>query len=135
MDAAQALADLTEISAQIEAAVIVDRDGTIVGSTLDGGRATELGRTAQELVAAVERVSPEADRKLAQAEVATGDGSVFLVRDDDRTIVATTKPEPAAGLVFYDLKSCLRSAADEPAPKPKPKRAPRKKATEGNAEA
>ena len=36
-------------------------------------------------------------------------GSVFVVRDGERLIAATTRPEPTVGLVFYDLKSCLRS--------------------------
>jgi hypothetical protein len=28
-------------------------------------------------------------------------------------IAATTTPEPTVGLVFYDLKSCLRSLGEE----------------------
>lgn len=126
MDAAQALADLTEISSQIEAAVVLDRDGSTVGSTLaDEGRAAELARAARELLAAIERTS-ETGRQLAQLEVATIEGSVFVVRDEERTIAATTGPEPTVGLVFYDLKSCLRSVASD-GEKPRPKRAPRKK--------
>ena len=35
-------------------------------------------------------------------------GSVFVVRDGERMIAATTRPEPTVGLVFYDLKHCLR---------------------------
>jgi len=46
------------------------------------------------------------------------EGSVFVVRDDGRLIAATTTPEPTVGLVFYDLKSCLRAAAPEDPPKP-----------------
>jgi hypothetical protein len=53
---------------------------------------------------------------LAQVEVATAAGSVFVVRDGARLIVATTSPEPTVGLVFYDLKTCLRSI-DQPKPK------------------
>src|SRR6266540_1629987 len=60
MDAAQALADLTEISAQIEAAVLAGTDGSVVASTFQQeGRGQELARAA-------------------------------------------------VGLVFYDLKTCLR---------------------------
>jgi len=129
MDAAQALADLTEISSQIEAAVILDEEGAAIASTLDESRSTELGRTARELIAAAGRVSDDGDRVLAQLEVSTRDGSVFVVRDEQRTIAATTGPEPTVGLVFYDLKSCLRSiSAGE---KPKPKRSARKGAGGG----
>jgi predicted regulator of Ras-like GTPase activity (Roadblock/LC7/MglB family) len=124
MDAAQALADLTEISSQIEAAVVLDGDGAALASTLDDARSAELGRTARELVAAAGRASGDGGRVLAQLEVSTREGSVFVVRHEQRTIAATTGPEPTVGLVFYDLKSCLRSiAAGE---KPKPKRAPRR---------
>ncbi len=66
---------------------------------------------------------------------ATGGVDVLVVRDGERMIAATTSPEPTVGLVFYDLKSCLRSiAAGE---KPKPKRAPRRSAgaSEGDAAA
>jgi predicted regulator of Ras-like GTPase activity (Roadblock/LC7/MglB family) len=130
MDAAQALSDLTEISSQIEAALVLDADGSTMASTLDGTRSQELVRTAQELLAAVGRAGDGA-RELAQLEVATTDGSVFVVRDAERTITATTGPEPTVGLVFYDLKSCLRSVAAEK--KPRPKRAPRKGASDAAA--
>jgi predicted regulator of Ras-like GTPase activity (Roadblock/LC7/MglB family) len=132
MDAAQALSDLTEISSQIEAAVVLDADGSTLASTLDERRAAELAQVAQELLAAVVRASGKDQGELAQAEIATAEGSVFLVRDEQRTIAATTGPEPTVGLVFYDLKSCLRSFAEEK-PKPRPKRA--KKTEESDAAA
>jgi hypothetical protein len=63
-----------------------------------------------------------------QLEAVTAAGSVFVVRDDKTLIAASTSPEPTAGLVFYDLKSCLRSAAKpKPKPKPKPRAKPKPK--------
>ena len=50
---------------------------------------------------------------------------MFVVSDGERRIAATTGPAPTVGLVFYDLKSCLRNADAEP---PKAKRPRRKKA-------
>jgi predicted regulator of Ras-like GTPase activity (Roadblock/LC7/MglB family) len=113
MDAAQALADLTEISSQIQAAVLAEGEGKVLASTLsDGERAAEMARAAQGLLAAADAVPGGAQGEpLVQLEVATLEGSVFLVRDGDRVIAATTVPEPTVGLVFYDLKSCLRSVA------------------------
>jgi len=35
-----------------------------------------------------------------------------VVLRDGRTIAATTRPDPTVGLVFYDLKHCLRSIED-----------------------
>ena len=117
MDAEQALADLTEISTQVRTATVVEPSGELAASTVaDEARARALADAARRLLAEAERIRPRADRPLAQLEVATGEGSVFIVRDGGRTIVATTGPEPTVGLVFYDLMSCLRSlAAEDPA--------------------
>ena len=126
MDAAQALADLTEISSQIETAVLFDESGSVLASTLaDETRATELARAAAELLDAAAEVQPGGGT-LTQLDAATLDGSVFVVRDGERRIVATTAPEPTVGLVFYDLKSTLRELETKPKPAPK-KRAPAKR--------
>jgi predicted regulator of Ras-like GTPase activity (Roadblock/LC7/MglB family) len=134
VDAAQALADLTEISSQIRAAVLFDESGTIAASTLDDEeRSRELAQAATELLDAAEGLRAGGDEQLTQLEAATTDGSVFVVRQGPRRIVATTSPEPTVGLVFYDLKSCLRGIDDEQERPPenaetKPRRrAPRKK--------
>ncbi len=105
MDAAEALKDLTEISSQIEAAILVSSDGTTLASTIeDDARSERLAKAAQALLEAA-----TADGgKLVQLEAATGEGSLFVVRDDERVVAAVTKAEPTAGLVFFDLKSCLR---------------------------
>jgi hypothetical protein len=52
------------------------------------------------------------------------------VKDGATMIAASTSAEPTAGLVFYDLKECLRAVTKPPAkpaakPKPKPKPKPR----------
>ena len=125
---AQALADLTEISTQVEAAVVFDREGTVLGSTLDDERAGRLAATALELVHVAEESAGE--EQLVQLDVMLADGSVFVAADGDRLIAATTGPEPTIGLVFYDLKSCLRGLTEE---KPKARRGTtRKKADEGS---
>ncbi|MGB2875773.1 MAG: roadblock/LC7 domain-containing protein [Gaiellaceae bacterium] len=133
MATAQALADLTEISTQIEAAVVFDRDGTVLASTLDDERAGRLAGSALELLRAAEDARPTASEQIAQLDVTLRDGSVFVVADGDRLIAATTVTEPTVGLVFYDLKSCLRGLGEdgsEPAPGPaSPRRAPARRAT------
>jgi predicted regulator of Ras-like GTPase activity (Roadblock/LC7/MglB family) len=136
MPTAEALKDLTEISTQIESAVVLDREGTVLASTLDDDRAGRLAGSALELLRVAEGHKQEADgAELVQLDVALRGGSVFLVADGDRVITATTRAEPTVGLVFYDLKSCLRGLGEEEAkPKPKPKRKPRprKKADEAS---
>ncbi len=120
VDAAQALADLTEISSQVVQVAIVDADGAVVASTIEPeSRAARFVEGVARLVAEADaaRVAHGLDG-LAQLEAATLDGSVFVVRDPDgaRTIAATTRPDPTVGLVFYDLKHCLRSIAEEEPP-------------------
>jgi predicted regulator of Ras-like GTPase activity (Roadblock/LC7/MglB family) len=120
MDAAQALADLTEISSQVVHVAIVDGEGTVVATTIaDAAR-------AERFVEGVKTMLEEADSLrqlrglpgLSQLEAATLEGSVFVVRRDSdsgpRIIAATTRPDPTVGLVFYDLKHCLRSIETAP---------------------
>jgi predicted regulator of Ras-like GTPase activity (Roadblock/LC7/MglB family) len=124
VDAAQAIADLTEISPQVRHVVVIAPDGSLVGSNADPAAAQKLADGARELIAAAEELRPG----VSQLEAATVWGSVFVVRDGDRLIAATTSPEPTVGLVFYDLKTCVRSI-DEP----KPKAAPKKKVDDAAA--
>ena len=124
MDAAQALADLTEISSQIEAAVLFDEGGAVLGSTLANDEAAQgVARAAGQLLERARGFRSEGS--ITQLEASTAGGSVFVVRDEARRIAATTGPGPTVGLVFYDLKSALRNTDAEPA---KPKRTRRKKA-------
>ena len=123
MDAQQAIADLKEISPQVRDVVVVGADGAPAGSNLSDGAAKQrLADGAKRLIEESESLRPG----VAQLEVATLAGSVFVVRDGERMIAATTSPEPTVGLVFYDLKTCLRSI-EEPVKKPARKRAPAKK--------
>ena len=128
MDAAAALERLREISSQVRAAVIFERGGKVFGSTFaDDQRAKDVAEEAEALLTEAEQRRDAGDEvaEFAQLEVALQGGSVFVVRDGDRLIAATTQPEPTVGLVFYDLKSCLRDL-DTPAT-PKKRAAPRRK--------
>lgn len=128
MDATQAIADLTEISSQIESVVLLDAKGKVAGSTFaDDAAAKRFADAAQALLDAAEAVRSGGE-PLTQLEAETQSGSVFVLREGDRLIAATTAPDPTVGLVFYDLKSCVRTAAEaEDEAKPKPKRKPRAK--------
>ena len=128
MDAAAALADLTEISSQVEAAVVVDAAGTVLASSLGDDAGGRLARTGIELLEAAEADVGRDGTAVTQLEVALRAASVFVAQADGRTIVARTSPSPSSNLVFYDLGTCLRAVAEAAKP-PKPKRrAPRKKA-------
>jgi predicted regulator of Ras-like GTPase activity (Roadblock/LC7/MglB family) len=134
MDAAQAIADLTEISSQIESVVLLDSKGAVVGSTFaDDATATQFADAAKALLDASESLS-DGGEALTQLEAETPEGSVFVLREGDRLIAATTVPDPTVGLVFYDLKSALRAAADAESAKTKRKPRPRAKKTTQAAE-
>jgi predicted regulator of Ras-like GTPase activity (Roadblock/LC7/MglB family) len=117
-----ALSELTEISSQVEAAVLFGADGEVVASTLPDPRAKRLAASAKALFEEAGRVG---SGELTQLEAATAHGSLFVVRDGDLLIAASTGAEPTSGLVFYDLKATLRKAVAKP--KPAAKRKPRAK--------
>ncbi len=109
MEPKQALADLKDISTEVEAAALLDEEGAVVSSTLDAERSREIARLARELLASADGVRRRRV-PVSQVEVAMRAGSVFVVRAG-RTIVATTGPEPTSGLILYDLKACLSALA------------------------
>jgi predicted regulator of Ras-like GTPase activity (Roadblock/LC7/MglB family) len=131
VDAAQALADLTEISAQIRAAAVASADGSVVAATLPDGPAAALARAGSGMLR-------EAGARAVGVEARTGEASVFAVRDDAHVLTAVAAQGAASGLVLYDLRTCLRRLAEEPEPAPepepeKPKRSRAKKKTDDNA--
>jgi predicted regulator of Ras-like GTPase activity (Roadblock/LC7/MglB family) len=113
VDAARALADLVEISPQIEAAAVVAGDGEPAGSVgVPEARAAVLARAVRELLDGAAAFRRD-DGRVTQLHAALADGDVFAVTGaDERTIVAVTSGRPAPGLLFYDLKNCLTRLAD-----------------------
>jgi predicted regulator of Ras-like GTPase activity (Roadblock/LC7/MglB family) len=114
MDAGRALADLVEISPQIEAAAIVTGVGELVGSVgIPEVRGTVLASTVRELLDGAAAFRREGAR-VTQVHAELADGDVFAVAADERTVVAVVGEGATAGLVFYDLKRCLAAVADGP---------------------
>ena len=130
MDAASALADLTEISSQVEVAAVVDADGAVLGSTLTGEPATD--RFVQAGIGLFDAATSRfgsSGRSVTQVEAALRDGSIFAIREDGLGIVARTSAGPTSGLVLYDLKTCLRAVAAAKKPKPRRRRPAKKSET------
>ena len=133
VDAAQALADLTEISSQVVHVAIVDGEGTVLATTIaDTARAARFVQGVTTLLEEADSLRQTRGLPgLSQLEAATLEGSVFVVRRESgaagaRIIAATTRPDPTVGLVFYDLKHCLRSIEDGAAANGAPRRSRKK---------
>jgi len=113
MEAARALADLVEISPQIEAAAVVARDGELVGSVgVPEPRAGLLARSARELLDGAAAFRSDQGR-VTQLHAELAGGDVFAVAADELAIVGVARERATPGLVFYDLKRCLAVVADE----------------------
>lgn len=113
VNAADAIAELRELSTQIETVIIATRDGHVIASSLPARSAEDIAGAARELADGADQVRRDLGRDaLAQVQAATPEGSVFVVVDDDRMAVATTGADPTVGLVFYDLKTLLRQTLD-----------------------
>ena len=107
MDAAQALRELAELSSQIESAVVLAVDGSVLASTHeDPARAAGLASSTLELVGAAFELNAQS-QEVTRVEVEVEDGALFVLRDGSRTIAATTGSQPTSGLVVYDLRTCL----------------------------
>lgn len=110
VDAASALADLTEISSHVELAAILDGKGAVVAASAEGEAVERLARAGRSLLReAGERLGAEG-RAPAQLEAALREGSIFVHRDGDRAVVARTGPQPPSALVLHDLAASLAHA-------------------------
>jgi hypothetical protein len=75
--------------------------------------ADRFAATCIKIVDAAEQSRRELGREpVAQVEVATPDGHVFVVTDPRWIVAAVTDADPTVGLVFYDLKTALRAVRE-----------------------
>jgi len=113
VDPAAAIAELRELSTQIQTIVVCGRNGALVSASMQDAVAARIAEAAVSLADGADQVRADLGREaLAQLQAATPEGSVFVVCDGDRMAVATTGSDPTVGLVFYDLKTLLRQIAD-----------------------
>jgi predicted regulator of Ras-like GTPase activity (Roadblock/LC7/MglB family) len=112
VEARQALAELMELSSQVERAIVLRADGSVLASTTDDPAAgAALARSALELVATAFELRSTRE-EVTRVEVELAGGGVFVLRDGGRTIAATTAPGATPGLVVYDLRTCLHAIDD-----------------------
>lgn len=129
MEPNEALAELLDLSSQVKDVAILGESGFVLACSGTPERGERLATAAAELIAAASPVRPGSD--VSRVEVALPDSSVFVVRQGGHTIIATTVPEPTAGLVVYDLRTALRRLDEQAAPSKK--RATAKKKADADA--
>jgi hypothetical protein len=111
MDASAALGELVDVSTQVVEAVVLDAAGRVEAVRSAGdGRTGTLAGTGAELLAIAARIRPA--EPVERVQVDLGRGSLVVVSDGERTIVATTVPRPTDALVAHDLRAVLRRIAD-----------------------
>lgn len=114
--ASRALEELLEVSPQVDAAIILEREGgrLLASAPASSDRvADRLATTCVKIVDAAEQARGELGREpVSQVEVATPEGHVFVVTDPAWIVAAVTDADPTVGLVFYDLKTTLRTVRE-----------------------
>jgi predicted regulator of Ras-like GTPase activity (Roadblock/LC7/MglB family) len=101
-----ALDYLDELSTDIEAVVVLDRDGRV--AAVSGEDDERKDRMRELVVALLERADAAAPGKgVDQLEIQTADGSVFAVRGSDWTVAVVAGRKPLASLMFYDLRNVV----------------------------
>jgi predicted regulator of Ras-like GTPase activity (Roadblock/LC7/MglB family) len=102
-DAAQhALAYLSEMSADLRGAAILDAKGAVLAAAGDPGRWRE---DCAALLAVADRAGGE---PVEQVHVGTAQGEVFALRHGGLVAVAVTERFVLSSLMFFDMRSVLR---------------------------
>lgn len=99
-------ARLVEMSADVQAAVLLDpAGGLIAASDEDAERSRHLADLAHELVLAADAAAP---RPTEQIEVQVASGAVFAVRSARHTLACVVRRLALPALILYDLGQTLR---------------------------
>jgi predicted regulator of Ras-like GTPase activity (Roadblock/LC7/MglB family) len=109
MDATEAIDELLRVSDEIRAAVIFDRGGELVASSLPDDQAREIAALGDAMLAYAATLRPIAT--VRQLEVGTPNGDVYVARQGERGVVAIAAPGSLAALVQHDLRMLLGSAS------------------------
>jgi Roadblock/LC7 domain len=109
VDAEAALADLVDVSRDVEAAMVLLPDGRVAASGFPDERAEAFAAAVRKVVAAAEHMKPGEEAPLTRLDARLRGEALVIVRDGDRLAAATARATAPAALVAYDLNACLRS--------------------------
>ena len=100
-----ALRYLLELSADIRAALLMDRGGSLLAAA-GSLPSDELAERARRIVAEVDLLAP-ADETV-EVDVFATRGALFVLAEPAHVMVCTTNRSVNPGLIFYDMHAVLR---------------------------
>jgi hypothetical protein len=106
MEPNDALGELLEVSDDIEAAVVFERGGEPIAATVPDDDAGELAALGDAMLVYAGTLRDA--REAVRVEGMTPAGSVFVLRDGERAVLAIAAPGALVGLVQHDLRMLLR---------------------------
>ena len=113
--AEEAFKEMLEISTDLDKAVLYSGDAVVVSNFPESLRATMVAKAKELEALGAQRGSDMGASPLTQLMVGTSGGIVFLVREAEPgglALLATGTKESRIGLVFYDMKTCIRDAKE-----------------------
>jgi predicted regulator of Ras-like GTPase activity (Roadblock/LC7/MglB family) len=111
----EAIHDLLSFSTDVRSIAVLGEAGDVV-ATAPGAGATDLQAAAAALWEAADAcASGTSATPLEYVVVQDKDGVVAMLHAGVHRIVAATGPQPAVGLLLFDLRTCLSDAYPEEA--------------------
>lgn len=113
--AEKAFKEMLEISTDVDKAVLFAGDEVVVSNFPESLQGTMVKKAHELAAAGAGRAADMGSAPLTQMVVESTGGMVFLVReaeDGGMGILATAKKDSRIGLVFYDMKTCIRDAQE-----------------------
>jgi predicted regulator of Ras-like GTPase activity (Roadblock/LC7/MglB family) len=100
--AEQALAYLTEMSADLRGAAILDSRGSVLAAS------SQPDRWREDALALLDVADRAGGERVEQVHIATEQGEVFAVRQAGLAAIAVTERFALSSLMLFDMRSVLR---------------------------
>jgi predicted regulator of Ras-like GTPase activity (Roadblock/LC7/MglB family) len=113
----KALKEMLDISTDVHRAMLFSGSQVLASNFPESLHAAMLAKADELASLGAQRAADMGSSPLTQLVIESGGGTVFLVReakDAGMAVLATCKKDSRIGLVFYDMKTCIRDAQDEP---------------------
>jgi predicted regulator of Ras-like GTPase activity (Roadblock/LC7/MglB family) len=113
--AEKAFQEMLDISTDLDKAVLFRGDEVIVSNFPESLQSAMVAKARELGALGAQKAEEMGGSPLTQLVVETDMGSVFLVREADQSgmgVLATGKKDSRIGLVFYDMKTCIRDSQE-----------------------